>query len=245
MKGLKKKPLILLFTLMWLMSFANTVAAQDPSPTLLVENLNLRQGEEQTVQLSVENIPQVYGADIELTFDPQVLEVVDADASKDGIQLQSGDFINPEQEPGFFLQNQVDNENGVIDYALTLLNPAPAVEGDGVLANITLRAKSDGESQLRIKTGEFGTREGEVIPVILEYKPVPYVPKPRVCEEQGISQLLCEFNIDREWLFIGAGVIVVFILLFLIQSVRLALLRQNMSAKSHLANNGWRGSGSG
>lgn len=234
MNWLNKKALMLLLTLAWLMSFATVMAAEDSRLSLSVENLNLTVGEETTVDLLVENMPQVYGADVQLTFDPQVLEVVDADKQLAGVQVQAGDFIDIEQ--GFPLRNQVDNENGIIHYALTLMNPAPAVEGNGVLTRITFRAKADGQSNVRIKTGEFGTREGVVVKPAWEAEPVVFTinRNPTPIESESTEQLrplddmTSVLGISTESLMIGAGVIVVFILLFLIQSVRLALLRRNL-----------------
>lgn len=114
-----------------------------------------------TVSAFIEKSPQIYGADMRLTFDPGVLKVVDSDTTQDGVQVGHGKFLDATQ--GFVLRNQADNENGVIDYVLALLNPAPPVEGDGLLAQVTFQANGEGETTVRFEKGQFGTQKGEVI----------------------------------------------------------------------------------
>lgn len=241
MKVLKTKIFILLLTLMWLMSFASVMAEEQSRITLSVENLELTVGQEINVDVVVENMPQVYGADVELTFNPEQLEVVDADESLPGVQLQAGDFIDAEQ--GFFLQNEVNNQAGIIDYALTLLNPAPPAEGNGVLATIAFRAKVDGQTKIDIQTSEFGTQTGEVIPLVLNGIEIGVGLTNEDGDDQPISEPVIESEpnenpnsndtnqdpeIPSDWLLIGGGLIVVFILIFLIQSVQMARIQRKM-----------------
>jgi len=46
-------------------------------------------------------------------------------------------------EPGFALRNAVDTTAGTIEYAITLMQPAKPVDGDGVLGTFTLHALKD------------------------------------------------------------------------------------------------------
>jgi hypothetical protein len=52
--------------------------------------------------------------------------VVDADESQEGIQVTHGTFLD--HSKGFVLRNQADNQSGVVDYVLALLNPAPPLK---------------------------------------------------------------------------------------------------------------------
>lgn len=128
---------------------------------LAFDHTKLAVGETVTVIVQVKNAPLIYGSDVRVTFDPQMLEVVDADASQTGIQFQAGDFIDPEKS--FVVQKNVDNEQGTIDYALALLNPAPPVQGKGDLFQVTFRARTIGETVVSIADGMFGTQTGETI----------------------------------------------------------------------------------
>jgi hypothetical protein len=133
---------------------------------LSASDTNLEVGQEVTVDVLVEDAPTIYGADVRLVFDPSALEVVDADENTDGVQLQPGNFIDAEKS--FVLQHGADNEAGTIDYALALLNPAPAVEGDGTLVRITFLAKAEGQTTITIEDGLFGTKTGETIAPALD-----------------------------------------------------------------------------
>lgn len=95
-----------------------------------------------------------------------MLEVVDADKKQPGVQIEPGKFIDSNQS--FILQHQVNNIAGTIDYALTLVNPAPPVKGNGALAKITFRAKAEGQTTLSITEGLFGARTGETIAPALD-----------------------------------------------------------------------------
>ncbi len=71
----------------------------------------------------------VYGAQVELAFDPAVLEVV-------------GSAVTPGAcpQPDFVVANSADNTAGTIDYTVTQLNPTPPCDG-GVAASIEFLCK--------------------------------------------------------------------------------------------------------
>ena len=49
-------------------------------------------GQTATVKFVLADAQNAYGIDVRATFDPKVVEVVDADPGKDGVQLTPGDF---------------------------------------------------------------------------------------------------------------------------------------------------------
>jgi hypothetical protein len=71
-------------------------------------------------------------------------------------------------QKSFVLQHGADNEKGTIDYALSLLNPAPAVKGNGRLVQITFRTKAIGQATIFIQEGLFGTQTGETVAPALD-----------------------------------------------------------------------------
>jgi hypothetical protein len=104
-------------------------------------------GESSTLDLAIDEIADLYGVEIHLRFDPEALEVVDADPSTAGIQVQSGTFPAPD----FVVQNQADNDAGTIDYTVVQLPPNEPGRGSGVAALITLRAKQPAVSRIEIE----------------------------------------------------------------------------------------------
>ena len=112
------------------------------------------------VVIRIENVTRLYGAEVHLTFDPNYLEIQDADPDKSGVQLQTGSFPAPD----FVVQNQADNIQGTIDYAVSQLAPREPVDGGGVLATITVKTKGEGTSRLAFTGAKLASPDGQQIP---------------------------------------------------------------------------------
>jgi hypothetical protein len=140
--------MLAILTVIWLVCLSGlgevtTGWAQDgtavqPDPL----SLELAAGTTGVVNILVEDVTDLYGVEFQLTFDPTLVEVIDANLSKPGIQIQPGDFLSPD----WLLDNTADNANGSIDYALSQWDPSPPKSGSGVLAVITWRGKAVGTS---------------------------------------------------------------------------------------------------
>ncbi len=147
-----------------------------PDPLEFVVGL----GQVETLDILLVNAREVYGMDVRARFDPDALEIVDADPRKDGIQMIPGEFIKPD----FLVRNTVDNQMGTLQYVITQVNPALPVNGDGVVLSILIRGKIKGESVLRIDFVEIANREGRTLPVtsqngtIIVGPPKPVTPTP-------------------------------------------------------------------
>jgi len=88
---------------------------------------NINAGETVDVMINVENVANLFGVELLVTFDPNLLEVVDANPSKAGVQVAAGDLLSPDFEAA----NEVTG--GQIDYALTQIAPHAPVSGNGTL----------------------------------------------------------------------------------------------------------------
>jgi hypothetical protein len=153
MKQFKK---IMIYALLFLLlGPAITLAANEPRLYLTVSQSAPEVNEEITVDVLVEDVTSVYGTEVRLLFDPELLEAVD---------INHGDFLSPDPDnEAFVLQKVADNEIGTVDYAVALLNPAPPVDGSGLLLQVTFRAKSAGPARVDFENGLFGTQTGEEI----------------------------------------------------------------------------------
>jgi len=132
-----------------------------------------------TVELKLEDVSNLYGADVQLSFDPNILEVVDAVPGKAGVQIVPGTFLDPAQ--GEVAQNVADNAAGTVRYALTLKSPAPPVNGNGTVCAIAFRAKALGVSSLRIIAAELADPGASPIPVVWDDGSVRVSPQPMLC----------------------------------------------------------------
>ena len=137
------------------------VMAQESRATLRPDplNLELRPGSQGTLKVVVENVHGLYGLEFHLLFDPQVVEVVDADPDQAGIQIEPSAIW----KNGFVAVNRVDARSGRIDFAATLLRPAAPISGDRTMAVIRFVGAKVGVSALRIESGILSTGEAERI----------------------------------------------------------------------------------
>jgi hypothetical protein len=106
------------------------------------------------VEIWVDNVIDLYGADIKLAFDPTAFEVVGG-----AITLRY-DLLQPELVVG----NQVNNSAGTIWYAATQLNPTPPASGSGALFEFQLRAKRPGVFPLNFTNHQLAAIGAEPIP---------------------------------------------------------------------------------
>lgn len=134
--------------------------AQSTTITLSPTPASIQGCESIEVEIWINDVTDLYAADVRLSFDPSVLEVVDQNVGKAGVQIADGTFLDADWH-GF--SEHADNTNGTIQYAITQFNPDLPVSGSGVLAIITFRAKSTGTSDLQFTYKKLSDRNGGTI----------------------------------------------------------------------------------
>ncbi|MCG3207034.1 MAG: hypothetical protein FOGNACKC_00634 [Anaerolineae bacterium] len=115
-----------------------------------------------TVDLMADNVADLYGVEFLLTFDPAQVSVADANPEQAGIQVETGTLL-PENQ-AFVVVNQADASAGSIAFAMTLLNPAPAVSGSGSLARITFNLPAGAVSTVDIADIKLVSAGLQIIP---------------------------------------------------------------------------------
>jgi hypothetical protein len=146
-------------SLLMLSGFTSSAAQPQTVVKITPQTLKLRVGERAIVDLEIEQVAELFGAEVHLTFDPEVLEVIDADTAKDGIQIEAGTMPAPD----FVVQNAADNQMGTVDYALTQLKPSEPRSGSGLLARVTFRGKRAASSQILLEQFVLADIEGTAI----------------------------------------------------------------------------------
>jgi hypothetical protein len=127
-------------------------------------NSRIRVGQRAIIELTVDQVSGIYGAEIHLRFDPKVLQVVDADPGQEGTQLELGTLPSPD----FVVQNRADNTAGTIDYAVTQLPPTQPGQGEGVIARVTFEAKQAAVSQVQFEQFVLADTEGRNIVAVAQ-----------------------------------------------------------------------------
>jgi len=166
------------------------------------------------IPVKLENVANLYGAEFHLSFDPGLLEVVDADSNPDnGIQIDLGPFLTglswpenppegwegnwpPYETPYFIAVNSADNANGTVDFAFTLLNPTEplSVSDAQALAIIAFHCKAQGSGQISFSAVKLVDSEGSPISIS--------TPQP-ITVQQGVpvekpDLVIKEIKCDRE-----------------------------------------------
>jgi len=111
------------------------------------QTVKLNVGDTATLDLTLEQVKGLYGVEVHLAFDPQVLQVLDADPNREGVQLEAGTLPSPD----FVILNDADNLAGTATYAVTQLPPNQPVDGEGTVARLTVRALKSANTQIRVE----------------------------------------------------------------------------------------------
>jgi hypothetical protein len=106
-------------------------------------------GETFSVDVRVENIANLYGVETTVRFDPAMLQVVDADAGSDGVQVYAGSWWPTGTH---IVINSTDNSTGLIRFAASLLAPMSPLNGSGPVISIPFRAKAVGTTPVAFDT---------------------------------------------------------------------------------------------
>ena len=118
-------------------------------------------GAQTTVTLYLQDVQDLFGYQTAIVFDPSLLEVIDADLGKAGVQVELGTFLKPD----FTQQNNADNNVGAIICVVSQVAPSPAVSGSGTLLTITFRGKAQGTSSVRFTELKMSNSGGTEIAV--------------------------------------------------------------------------------
>jgi hypothetical protein len=134
-----------------------TVVRMDPM------NKTAAVGDVFTVDVWVDDVSQLYGADIQLAFDPTVFEVQDANPYEPGVQITlRSDLLQPD----IVLHNDADNSTGTVWYVVAQMNPTGPASGSGVLFEFDLRAKSTATSLVSFTNIQLSNKDAEPIDFI-------------------------------------------------------------------------------
>jgi hypothetical protein len=134
----------------------DTVIRTDPS------TIQISPGEVVTLSVVLAGAQEVYGIDVRAAFDPQLVEVVDVDPDREGVQFSPGTF----PQPDFVVRRDADNEAGTLRYVITQVSPTEPATGDGVVFTVQLRALADsGEGAFTLGPIEMADSAGTLLGV--------------------------------------------------------------------------------
>ena len=152
--------MILLVLMIFLLAVPARVHAQDGETSFgVLEPVEVAPGSNVQVAVAVKGVEGLYAVDFVLEYDPDIVQVVDADTSLPGIQAGLGTFL----DPGLLLINEADNQVGKYHFVMSQYNPSLPKSGDGNIVVLTFRGMAAGESPLTISSSELLNGEIAVI----------------------------------------------------------------------------------
>lgn len=138
--------------------WAGSAFAQTGTLVKIVPNeATISVGQTIDVTVQAENIANLYGVELVVTFDPVLLEVVDADPNREGIQIRAGSFLNGGLEGA----NAVTNGN--IAYIMQQVAPNSPSNGSGPLAHIVFKGMGSGIASIRVEDLNLSDQNGNGI----------------------------------------------------------------------------------
>lgn len=113
------------------------------------------------VPVEVRDAEELYAVDLTIRFDPEILQVEDADPNQAGVQPGLATFL----DAGMTLFNIVDNETGTVRFVMSQINPSEGKSGSGNLLVLYFVGKQAGTSPVTVEKVEASNRLGEAIVV--------------------------------------------------------------------------------
>lgn len=130
---------------------------QTADSNIIIELANLSQG--------------VSGIEIHLTFDPNVVEVMDANTTQPGVQVYLYPLDTFFTGGIFVAQNRANNAIGTIDIAVSQSGGVPVTNGTVVVATVRWHGKENGCTQPAMGAGtQFSDSDGYPI-VVTDFAP--------------------------------------------------------------------------
>ena len=127
----------------------------NPRVGYTLSNPKIHLGDTFTLEIEAENIYDLAGWQFDIAFDPTVLEA---------IGVSEGDFLNPKGGATFFQKGRIDNVTGKITKLSLARLSENGVSGTGTLLSVTFRAKTAGQTQLRLENFQLAAITGGAIP---------------------------------------------------------------------------------
>ncbi len=131
------------------------------SVSIVPSNLRVTVGATATTSLQVNAMRDLYTATVRLAFDPNIVQVLDADAGTPGVQIAVGALLSGRDY--VVTRNQADNAAGAIEFTAGLRGAGPPISGSGPVATITWQGRRTGQSAVTLQYSRLANPGGSLI----------------------------------------------------------------------------------
>ena len=150
---------VITFILLGVLCAAAPVSAQGGARVGVFADLEIPLNTRVEVPVEVRDVSELYAVDLTIRFDPDVLQVEDANPNQAGVQPGLATFL----DAGMTLFNEVDNETGTVRFVMSQINPSEGKSGSGNLLVLYFVGKRAGASQVAVEHVEASDRYGVAI----------------------------------------------------------------------------------
>ncbi len=126
-----------------------------------------------TMQIQVQNVANLAVVEMEITYDPAIIQVIDADAARSGVQVRVDTVFDVDD----IFTNEVDTARGIIRFGAGVIGE-PVINGSSGLIAIDWRPQRVGSSAVTIQSLTLTNAAGQPIntPVLNGEVVVGFVP---------------------------------------------------------------------
>lgn len=117
-------------------------------------NSSINNGDDISITLDVVGGANVHRVLLNITFNPVVVQAVDANSGAGGVQILPGAFPGT-TIVGSVLQNTADNSGGSITYEYTLSSSSAQTSGSGTVATVQFNAIAAGNANIQWTSAQF------------------------------------------------------------------------------------------
>ena len=118
------------------------------------------------VVIILDDVKDLYGVEVHLTFDPTIVQVEDLDPGFPGIQVTAGKAFS--SGSSFVALNRANNDTGTIDFAVTLFKPAEPLQGNVEVASFSCVAVKPGSTGIDFAQVLLADKDANPLPVVSE-----------------------------------------------------------------------------
>ncbi len=133
---------------------------------LELQNVPIQDEKLLVVNVHLSGVDDLFGAEVQLHYDPARLAVRDDNRRLDGIQISPGPLIAADDR--FVVTNTANSNTGQINFAFTLLKPAQPISGQGELATVVFEIIGNGPYQVDVTEAQLVSAGLQPIPVTVK-----------------------------------------------------------------------------
>jgi len=164
-KKLKKKITCAVFLAMLALTltFRSNIVSSQETPLIYVDPpsvVGVSPSQNFMIAVKVANVTNLYGFDIKLRWDPEILDYV-SHIAKIPISTYPDGVI---YEPMITLKDEVNETAGTYWLAASSLFPAPSFNGTGIFFEMTFHVKTIGRCLIEIYSSDLADKSGKSIP---------------------------------------------------------------------------------